>query len=344
MSAAVATFPAELEERFGPSDEDRPEWLGARRSGLTATEIKELWMASPGQRVLLQAELIEKKLGRKQDSFQGNKYTAWGKEREPVIAELVRERFGIQPESRLVRAAANSRHLASPDGIGVGFDGELVIGEIKTSGKDIAPESPAFVATGYLVQMVWQGYVIGARRCPYAWELREGAGTDADPFVPGVTGFHWVDLDEHRALLEELLAIADAFLAALDAAASEPFAEAEVDEELDTLAVNVLRGRDLEKQAKELKEPSWKALLDALGERGVPFQQESVLARITYTPGEESESEGPDVEAAKAADPDLFAEVQALSKRWNEHQAKYRKTDVKPAKPSLTVTAVKPKK
>jgi hypothetical protein len=51
-----------------------------------------------------------------------------------------------------------------------------------------------------------------------------------------------------------------------------------------------------------------------------------------------------DVEAAKAADPALFAEVQALSKRWNEHQAQHKKTVVKPGRATLTVTAVKAQK
>lgn len=343
MSAGVVTLPASLEQRFGPSDVDREDWLAARRQGITATEVRDLYKAASGQRQLLQAELIEKKLGRKKDSFQGNKYTAWGKEREPVIAELVRERYGINPETRLVRGT-NPRHLASPDGVGVNFDGRLVIAEIKTGGKRVIPGTVEFDLSGYLAQMVWQLHVIGADECVYAFELRSGQGTAADPFTAGEVEFAWIDRLDHVRLRDELIAIADDFLAALDAAAEEPFVEPDVDEDLDTLAVNVLRGRDLEKQAKELKEPAWKALQDRLTERGVPFQQESPLARITFTPGEPSEIDGPDVEAAKAADPALFAEVQALSKRWNEHQAQFRKTEVKPGRPSLTVTAVRSKK
>ena len=332
-----------LEERFGPSDADREEWLAARRQGITATEVRDLWLLAPGRRALAMAELAEKKLGRKTDSFSGNKYTAWGKDREPVIAELVRERFGIEPESRLVRGE-NPRHLASPDGIGSGMVADLVIAEIKTSSKDITPGTPEFDATGYLAQMVWQMHVIGATSCLFVFEPRLGAGTDDDPFTPGLTTFSWVAMDEHDSMLGELLAIADEFLALLDAAADEPFVEPDIDEHLDTLAVNVLRGRELEAEAKALKEPAWKELQEKLTERGVPFQQESPLARITFTPGEPSESEVPDVEAAKAADPALFAEVQALSKRWNEHQAQYRKTEVKPGTAKLTVTQPKPPK
>lgn len=344
-----------LQERFGPSDEDRPAWLGARQGGLTATEARDLWLLAPGRRSLAMAELVEKKLGRKADTFSGNKYTAWGKEREPIIAELVRRRYGIEPESRLVRAAGNPRHLASPDGIGVAFDGSLTCAEIKTAGKSLEPGDGYYEESGYLAQEVWQMYVVGAAELLFAWEERLGSGTEDDPFRPGEVRFHWVRLDDHRDVLAELLAIADEFLALLDAAAAEPFAEADIDEELDTLAVNVLRGRELEAEAKALKEPAWKELQHLLDERGVPFQQESVLARITYTPGEETTPEVVDEVAAVEADPALWDEVlqagqeseriAGVMARWAEHKAKF----VKPGEPEkgksrLTVTAVKPKR
>ena len=347
-----ATVLESLEGRFGPSDEQREEWLAARRQGITATEVRDLWLLAPGRRELAMRELVEKKLGRKTDSFSGNKYTAWGKDREPIIAELVRGRYGIEPESRLVRSAENPRHLASPDGIGSGMVADLVIAEIKTSSKDLTPGGEYLQATGYLAQMVWQMYVVGATSCLFAWEPRFGAGTDDDPFTPGEVRFHWYSAEEYEALLRELLAIADEFLALLDAAADEPFAEPDIDEHLDTLAVNVLRGRELEAEAKGLKEPAWKELQHLLDERGVPFQQESVLARITYTPGEETPTEAFDDTAAIQADPALWDEVVAagheseriagVMARWAEHKAKF----TKPGEPQvgrsrLTVSAMK---
>lgn len=344
MSAAVLEA---LADRFGPSDADREEWLAARRQGITATEVRDLWLLDPGRRVLAMRELAEKKLGRRADSFSGNKYTAWGKEREPVIAELVRERYGIEPESRLVRAAENPRHLASPDGVGVGLDGALVLDEIKTSGHDLDPDAAhpnAFDKAGYLAQMVWQMYVVGAALCLFAYEHRLGSGTDDDPFVPGVTSFRWFAAEEHGGLLSELLAIADEFLAVLDEMGAEAFVEADIDEELDTLAVNVLLGREMEAEAKGLKDPAWKALQETLIARGRAFQQESTLARITFTPGVAAETQEPDLDAAKAADPELFAEMEAISQRWKEHLAQFSKTQIKPGLPRLTVTQVKPPK
>lgn len=352
MSAAVLEA---LADRFGPSDADREEWLAARRQGITATEVRDLWLLDPGRRVLAMRELAEKKLGRRADSFSGNKYTAWGKEREPIIAELVRTRYGIEPESRLVRAAGNPRHLASPDGIGLSIDGRLVIAEIKTSGHDISPATAKFAETGYLAQMVWQMYVVGATTCLFAYELRTGAGTDESPFEPGDTGAEWFELDDYTHTLAELLAIADEFLAVLDEMGAEAFVEADIDEELDTLAVNVLRGRELEAEAKALKEPAWKQLQHLLDERGVPFSQESVLARITYTPGELSAVEVVDEVAAVEANPALWDEVlQAAQEteriagvmaRWAEHKAKFTKPgEPEKGRSRLTVTAVKPKR
>lgn len=356
MSAAVLEA---LADRFGPSDADREEWLAARRQGITATEVRDLWLLDPGRRVLAMRELAEKKLGRRADSFSGNKYTAWGKEREPVIADLVRSRFGIEPESRLVRAAENPRHLASPDGIGEGFGGDLAIAEIKTSGHDLDPDAEtggtawnAFEKAGYLAQMVWQMYVVGCGMCLFAWEERIGAGTAEDPFRAGQVRWVWVFASEHQSVLADLIAIADEFLALLDEMGAEAFEESLIDEELDTLAVNVLRGRELEAEAKALKEPAWKRLQMLLDERGEPFQQESVLARITYTPGEVTTPEVFDEVAAAYADPDLWDEVLQASQeseriagvmaRWAEHKAKFTKSgEPEKGKSRLTVTAVK---
>ena len=333
MSAAVVVS---LEERFGPSDADREEWLAARRQGITATEMAQLMTGKTSMR-----DLALIKLGRKKDPFQANAYTEWGKAREPVIAELVRERYGVAPESRVVRAVDNPRKLASPDGVAVDFAGDLVLSEIKTGAAryDLAPGGADYAEKGYGFQIQWCHRVIGAKRTIYSWEGRQGA---PGKFEPTPVQHAWVERDDE--LIARMDAVADEFLALLDQMAAEPFVEPDIDEHLDTLAVNVLRGRELEAEAKGLKEPAWKELQEKLTERGVPFSQESPLARITFTPGEPSESEVPDVEAAKAADPALFAEVQALSKRWNEHQAQYRKTEVKPGTAKLTVTQPKPPK
>jgi hypothetical protein len=214
-AAVVHPLLAELETRAGASDQDRELWLAERRAGITATEVRDLYMGK-----VRAADLIALKLGRKVDTFTGNDFTRWGTEREPVIAEMLERLYGIRPESRVFRAADNARFLASPDGVGVDpFDGVLVVSEIKTSGKSLGQGSEAFARTGYLAQMTWAMRVTGARVCRFACEERisvVGRG-----FVEGVVDGWEVFYDE--ALAGELEVIASQFLADMDAAAQEPW-------------------------------------------------------------------------------------------------------------------------
>lgn len=282
MSTTTVSKLAELEARAGASDQDREAWLAERRTGITATEVRDLWLEKHGRKAYTnRRELIGRKLGRIPEvgDLSGVPVIGWGKDREPVIAAEIDRRFSIAPESRVFRSVENARKLASPDGVGVDFDGELVVSEIKTAGKDIAPGTEAFDAKGYLAQMIWVMVVTGARRCLYAHEYRLdslGGG-----FEPGLLRFWWIDWDE--ALAAELVEIADAFLADMDAAAAGELDEPVIDEELDTLAVNYLRGLDLEKQAKDLKEPAYRAMFELL-DAGEPVVQESSLARVSFTP------------------------------------------------------------
>lgn len=319
---------------FGPSDQDRDAWLAARRLGVTATEVRDLYMGK-----ITQADLIALKLGRRKDTFAGNAYTRWGTEREPIIAAVILERYAIAPESRLVHAADNPRFLASPDGLGVDFDGELVLSEIKTAGVPIPIGSEAYEQKGYHAQKVWQMRVTGARRCLYAWEIRDGSPRDG--FSAGELRFEWCEYDEGLAV--ELERIATEFLSALDAAAAEPFEEPVIDEQVDTHAVNYLRGLDMEKQGKALKESAYRALLAA----GV--SQESPLARVTFTPGKPAavvEVEEVDFGAARATAEGaaLFESLQAAERAWNEHAEGFKVTrqiEGKSTAARVTVTAGK---
>jgi hypothetical protein len=287
MSTALADKLLELEARAGASDQDRELWLAERRNGPTATEVRDLYLGK-----LTVRELVDRKLGRTPEigDLSHIPVIGWGKQREPIIAAELERRYLIAPESRVFKASDHPRKLASPDGVGVGFDGELVVSEIKTAGKDIAPGTEAYRAKGYEAQMVWVMRVTGARKCLYAWEQRLTL-PGMQGFVPGELKTKWVEWNE--ALAQKLEQIADDFLAALDAAAAEPagtVAEPVIDEELDTLAVNYLRGLDLEKQAKELKEPAYRQMFERL-DAGEPVVQESPLARVSFTPAEVEERE-----------------------------------------------------
>lgn len=299
----------------GASDANRPAWLAERRTGITATEVRDLYLEQLGKPSYTRRhELLQRKLGRipEQSDLSGVPVIAWGKAREPIIAETIRERYGIEPESRVFKLATNSGKLASPDGIGWDFDGAPLLSEIKTSGVAVPPGSEWFDKKGYLFQCMWGMRVLGARRCLYVWEHR--AEIEPGVFEPGEQHFHWIDYDEQLAT--KLDDLADSFLAELKAAASTPWEGPVVDDELDTLAVNYLRFLGEEKSAGVAKTAAFNAVKKALAGKD-RFQQETMLARITWTRGGETTSTerverlSVDEEAAKSAHP---AEWEALQK------------------------------
>ena len=166
--------------------------------------------------------------------------------------------------------------------------------------------------------MQWVMHVTGASRCKYVVEERVTVGYDAkgrpNEFVPGPAHEYWIERDD--AHIAELIEFADRFLVALDAAREEGVAP--IDEEVDTHAVNYLRAIDEEKRWGDLKREHYAAVVAA----GV--SQESPLARVTFTPakaGEVLEVEEVDYEAAKGTHfgQALFAELQSVTSRWNEH-------------------------
>lgn len=333
-----------LEARAGASDTDREAWLAERRTGITATEVRDLYL-----RKITQKQLIDVKLCRVPAMDLSHvPVIAWGNEREPVIAAIIADRYpGIRPESRVFHGE-NPRHLASPDGLGLyGFDEEVTVSEIKTAGKDIAPWTDAYAEKGYEIQQQWVMWVLGARRSLYAYEFRLDG---AQGFVPGALGFEWVHRDD--ALIVKLVKLADQFLAALDKAAAGSVPEVEpVDELLDTHAVNYLRFLDEEKTAKEAKEREYRAIV-AAGK-----SQTSTLARVTFTPAKDGvELEVPEVDfdAAKEADTALWARKQlaeaslaSAEAAWSEHCEGFKKMTTVTGKGSpakATITAPKQEK
>ncbi|MGF3055646.1 YqaJ viral recombinase family protein [Microbacterium sp. YY-01] len=301
----------DLEGRAGASDQDREAWLAERRAGITATEVRDLYHGK-----IRQQDLIDLKLGRKTDTFTGNAYTTWGTVREPVIAEQLRGE-GFESESRVFHHPDNSRHLASPDGIQVTWDEALWVLEIKTAGYDLPPGSKALDEKGYVAQVQWVMWVIGAVKCRFVVEERhpeQGAVEGELPFVAGPLHRHWIERDDQ--LIAELITVADEFLAELDRQRED--GPPEIDEEVDTHAVNYLRGLAAEKEGKALKEKSYKALVAA----GV--SQESPLARVTYSPGKpagEFTEDVIDLDAAEKALPKEAAQLERAKARVVKLQA-----------------------
>lgn len=242
MSAStyVPAVLADLFARAGASDSDRPLWLAERREGITATEVRDLYIRAKSTAKLCAIKL---QLESEKDLGQFIPRIRYGKDREPVIAEQLRGE-GFEPESRVFHHAENSRHLASPDGIRIDFDENLDVSEIKTDEHGLQPGTDAWDATGYGIQAQWVMYVTGARRCRFA--IEECIRT-SDGFEPGESRRFWVERDDE--LIAELVEIADAFLAAMD-----DMRENGVDPIAVSLLEDALAATDAAKAAREALE------------------------------------------------------------------------------------------
>ena len=177
-------------ERFIVSSQTKDLWLAARDKGVTATQVAKASTPAGMKEVLAQIEnptLVEP-----------NAFMDWGVEREPYIAHVVKERFGILPNDWLICAdgLSNEWQKATPDGLSLDHS---VIGEYKTSGKSLDK-----VPANYMRQVQWQLYVTGAVKCLFAYELRlEGP----EGFVPGFdVECQWIERDDK--MISELIVTA----------------------------------------------------------------------------------------------------------------------------------------
>jgi hypothetical protein len=159
---------------------DRVAWLRARSQGITATDVAKLATEKS-----VHNAAREKING---SGFGGNPYTDHGRAREPEIAAWVLANYGIEPSTNLFHAAGQPRHLATPDGLGLGQGGVFELAEIKTTSKPWRS-----IPRSYLRQIWWQQYVLGADRTLLVWE-------EHDNFVPrsAVPECRWIDRDDDQ--------------------------------------------------------------------------------------------------------------------------------------------------
>lgn len=324
------TSPAldELMSRAGASDTDREAWLAQRMSGITATQVRDLHLG-----VLRVQDLVDLKLGRTVDTFTGNQYTEWGNKREPMLAEGVQWAYGIAPESRVFHAADNPRFLASPDGVGVGPDGSLRVGEYKTTNTAIPVGSFALAKKGYIAQMVWAMRVTGATRCLFRWEQHNNDWVDVGGRYPepsGIvtTGDHWIDYDAELAA--ELEVIAVEFLAELDRqrGGAAPVHDPEDYEVLVAAYLeNQRRADEYKARADEVK-----AQIEERSGRVPGFKVVTSLASVTYVAPAPRQLFDPDAWARKAP---------AQHRAWQAALEKYTRSV--PVKASMRITPKKDK-
>lgn len=298
---AIAPIIGVLDGKGHPDPAVRQAWLEERRGGATATDVRD-WGNSSDRRKIL----AEKTTGEQDDmsairvrgsEFTLGDYAEHGNRREPVIAEWVRGRFGIEPCSNVYHHGENFRHMASPDGITLDpFTRELVYGtldtvlaEIKTSKNDLHPgeldaarnlvrilEGSKFDTSGYYVQMQWQMYVMQAQKTLFVWEQHDNViDPETGTFTPmGPPQWAWVHRDQ--ALIDvlvekrapEMLAAIDAARIALKATDLPPASDFPSEDAV--LVADVLKARDEESVAKKAKEVPWAALNEKYVGEGKP--------------------------------------------------------------------------
>lgn len=267
------------------------EWLDQRREYVTATEAARL-LESPSYHRTLRDEKTNG------SSFTGNRYTEWGKKREPEIAEYLSV-FGpdtrLEPNNDLL-VLTDTRYAATPDMISA--DGE-VIGEIKTTGEDFSGHIPG----RYFSQVQWQLFVTGAEACVFAWEIR--LVNDDGSFTPGDIKTTIIRPDvEHQWRLQ---AVADQFLA-------DDVAPLEVPENLESLVVEKL---ELEQQLAGVVD----AIKRAVGTEPALYD----LPTATVTVTADGKSERLDTKALAADHPDLVAHYYVTSARKGSVRVKQKK-------------------
>lgn len=358
---------AEVYVRSLGNDSNREAWLHARLNVVTATEAKTLYKGSAQDKAKVVREKVEG------SSFSGNQYTEWGKHREPFIVDATAG-YGLITCGELVHAVENKRHAATPDQVGVDFDGNIILGEIKTSKHDMSFGSPKFEQAGYLFQMIWQGYCVGARRVLYTFEQhdddwsrwasrpmdRPEVWNDYGPRVIRRESV-WIDLADPTiaAHLPKMIAAADRALERLDkrlAEVGEQIAPTFTDAQIASLlihATNEKRFLAAETEAKAKKETAHKAAVGIFERADLEesYSQEHRGYRFTWSPAEATEKEQLDQEAAIAADPELYARLEAaaavltaLGDQVHEHEKKFKRMVAgTPKAARLTITAVKTK-
>ncbi len=182
-------------DRIVADSSDRVTWLRERSRGVTATDAARLASARS-----IEAAAADKLHGSR---FTGNAFTDHGRARETHIAAWVLSEHGIPSNRSLFHAPTERRHLATPDGVACDKSGRLQLAEIKTTTK-----SWRTIPRGYLRQVWWQQYVLGAERTLVVWEIhRDFVPVAADPH------YRWVDRDD--AEIARLVSLADELLRAI---------------------------------------------------------------------------------------------------------------------------------
>ena len=166
-------------ERLAPVS-DRPAWLAARRTRITSTDVAKAMTPSGWRQVV-----SEKLYG---IQHPDNAYMDHGRKREPVLAAMARNRYGVLPNEYLY---ARGRYAATPDGV---HPDKPQLSEIKTATRAMPRTFPRI----YRDQVYLAQYVFDAERTLLVWEHhKDGVPIDIEP------EFRWLERDDDR--IQELI-------------------------------------------------------------------------------------------------------------------------------------------
>ena len=183
----------DYESRVVADIRDRIGWAKARSRGIGASDAAKYSK-------LESAPLYAR--DKLYSPFEGNGYTQHGHEREPLMLAA----FHTPQNHYMFRSASNPRHFATPDGIKVGADGQIVLVQCKTSSKPFRT-----IPRSYYRQVWWEQYVMGAEQTMFVWEVHDG-------FRPVAPEPESIVIDRDEEQIAQMIRIADAVLGILDRA------------------------------------------------------------------------------------------------------------------------------
>jgi len=186
-------------QMLGP-DADKELWLGARRSGISGTDIAALSGLNPYRRIY---DVFLSKLGLMDDNID-NPYMRRGRRMEPILVEDYEDMTGYRTARiGLLRHPEHEIVLGSPDRLVVDENGDILHGlEVKTANARQAPfwgpPETDIIPDQYLLQCQWYMLASDIKR----WDVIVSIGGE----LPQI--YH---IEHNEELCEKLLDIAEQF-------------------------------------------------------------------------------------------------------------------------------------
>lgn len=177
--------------RFLARSSNRPAWLEARAAGITATAVAKAATPS-GFRDQL-ADMLHPV------ETVDNDYMRFGRDNEPWLADWLKVEHDLFANEWLIASETNPRFMSTPDALSLDH---LVIGEIKTGGKEISKPPRVHVD-----QVQWQFLTTGAERSVYAY-MKRSPDFQCEWFEPRT----W-EIRRNEKRIEELIDVAVRLLA-----------------------------------------------------------------------------------------------------------------------------------